>query len=400
MKVAAVIAEYNPFHNGHKYHLDMTRRLTGADGVLVIMSGDYVQRGEPAIAAKRDRAKAALINGADLVIELPVPWSIASAERFARAGVYLAIHTGMVDCLSFGAETADTGLLTKVADFCSDRYYAAKINDRYDSRRCSYPEARAEVVREELGAEADAVLSEPNNILAVEYIKALRYFRSSIEPVAVERFGAGHDSSSSAGFVLPALGIRTRVENGADFLEYMPGNAAEIIQDAIRDGHFPALPDALEVSLLADMRRKRPEDLLDVPDVAEGIENRICEVAQSAATLKELYSGVKTKRYAYSRIRRIVLNSWLGVTKSDVESLPPYLRVLGFNETGQRMLREIQKNLAYPVVIRYKDVLRLGNFPRHIFELGSTAADLYNLTFPVRRPGGCDKTDEVVVIGK
>lgn len=399
MKVAAVIAEYNPFHNGHKYHLDMTRRLTGADCVIVFMSGEFVQRGEPAVAPKRERAKIALMNGADLVFELPAPWSFSTAERFARAGVYLAIHTGQVNYLSFGAETGNVELLSKVADFCGDRHYAGVIRTYYENNHCSFPEARAAVVKADLGDDAAELLSKPNNILAVEYLKALKFYRSNIQPVAVTRYEAGHDSEMERGGMLSALAIRNRIKAGKDYAGFMPENAYAILENAKNDGLFPADFRKLEISILADMRRKTPEEISLCPDIAEGIENRIYEAAGAAGSIDELCALVKTKRYAYSRIRRIILNSYLGVKNTDiVDALPPYLRVLGFNETGLSVLRDINKDMSYPVVSIYRDVKRAGKSAEHIFELGARCADMYNLCLPEVRPRGCDKTDEIIKV--
>ncbi len=399
MKIAAVIAEYNPFHSGHKYHLDMTRSLTGADCVVVFMSGEFVQRGEPAIAPKRERARMALMNGADLVFEIPAPWSFSSAERFARAGVYLAVHTGKIDYLSFGAETGDVELLTGVADFLSDRHYDGVIRSYYEKNKCSFPEARAAVVRSELGDTSADVLSKPNNILAVEYIKAIRYFRSRITPFAVTRYAAGHDSSGGNEGVLSALAVRSRIKSGADYSGFVPENVRNILEEARLDGRFPADFKKLDISMLADMRRKMPEEIAMCPDIAEGIENRIYDAAGFAGSIDELCAAVKTKRYTYSRIKRIVLNSYLGVRESDVvNSLPPYLRVLGFNETGLSVLREINKSMTYPVVSIYRDVKRAGKTAEHIFDLGSRCADMYNLCLPEIRPRGCDMTDEIVKV--
>ncbi len=399
MKAAAVIAEYNPFHNGHRYHLEMTKKLTGADCVIVFMSGEFVQRGEPAILPKRERARIALMNGADIVFELPAPWSFSTAERFARAGVYLAVHTGQVRYLSFGAETGNIELLSHVADFCGDRHYNGVIRTYYENNHCSFPEARANVVRSELGDEAAEILSKPNNILAVEYLKALKYYRSKIEPMAVTRSDEGHDSEFESGGMLSALAIRNRIRAGKDFSGFMPENAYEILDEYKNKGLFPADYRKLEISILADLRRKSPEEIALCPDIAEGIENRIYEAAGIAGSFDELCDSIKTKRYAYSRIKRIILSSYLGIKESDVAgALPPYLRVLGFNETGLEILREINKSMSYPVVTVYSDVKRAGKSAEHYFELGSRCADMYNLCLPVVRPRGCDKTDQIIKV--
>ena len=177
MKVSAIIAEYNPFHNGHKYHIEETKRRTDDSFVMVIMSGNFVQRGEPAIIEKRERARAAILGGADLVVELPVQWATASAERFARGAVYIAHQAGIVDYLSFGCENDDIGHFRQIARVLSDNVYSRRIKENYDANTYSYAQARTAVVSEVLGTDCTELMMKPNNILAIEYIRALQSFR-------------------------------------------------------------------------------------------------------------------------------------------------------------------------------------------------------------------------------
>ena len=398
MNVTAIVAEYNPFHNGHKYHIEQTWKKTDNSFIMAIMSGNFVQRGEPALLDKRERARIALMNGADLVVELPAPWATASAERFARGAVYIAHQAGIVNNLSFGCEDDDIETLTKVARVLSDNVYNREIKNYYDEKMCSYPEARSAVISEILGKDCGDILMKPNNILAVEYLKALQSFKSGIKPVGIARNGGGHDSSSVSGKFTSAMNIRNYVKTGKDFSAFVPGNSFEVFENAVEKGIYPALYSNLETAVLAHLRRMQPSDFIGVPDVAEGIEHRITEAVKSSVSLGEIFDKVKTKRYTHARIRRIILSSFLGIKTEDVVSLPPYIRVLGLNNNGRAMLKEMKTKYFVPVIMKYGDVKYLDNDAKRIFALESTATDLYNLSLPERRVCGTDMTDEIVYI--
>ena len=398
MQVSAIIAEYNPFHNGHKYHIDETKRLTDDSFVLAIMSGNFVQRGEPALLDKRERAKAALLNGADLVVELPLPWATASAERFARGAVYIAAQSGVTDYLSFGCENDDILKMQQIARILNDKVYSREIKNYYDEKMCSYPEARGAVIKEVLGEDCSEFLTRPNNILGVEYIKALMSFKSDIKPLAVRRNGGDHDSGRAFDNFSSAMNIRNLVKTGREYGNYIPENTFEILNRAMGELKFPSLYSRLETAILADLRKKQPKDFSGVPDVSEGIEYRIIQAVKTSLSLEELFDKVKTKRYTHARIRRIILNSFLGVTNDDISSLPPYIRVIGLNDNGRLMLKEMKKKFFFPIVMKYSDIQYLDDYAKRIFALESTGTDLYNLSLPRRRPCGTEMTDEVVYV--
>lgn len=400
MQVTAVIAEYNPFHNGHKYHIEETWKKTDNSYIMAIMSGNFVQRGEPALLDKRKRAEIALLNGADLVVELPTPWSTASAERFARGAVYIAHQAGIVDNLSFGCEDDDITTLEQIARILNDKVYSREIKKYYDDNMCSYPEARAAVVSEILGKDCNDIMLRPNNILAIEYLKAIMSFKSDIKPIGIKRSAAGHDSSFSHDNITSAMNIRNLVKTGDDYSSFVPENSLEIFEDCIKNGTFPALYSNLETAVLAHLRKMRPSDFIGTPDVAEGIEHRIIEAVKTSVSLGEIFDKVKTKRYTHARIRRIILSSFLGLKTEDVVSLPPYIRVLGLNDNGRMMLREMKNKYFVPVIMKYGDVKYLDDSAKRIFAIESTATDLYNLCLPERRPCGTDMTDEIVYVDK
>lgn len=398
MQVTAVIAEYNPFHNGHKYHIEQTWKKTDNSFIMAIMSGNFVQRGEPALLDKRERAKIALMNGADLVVELPVPWATASAERFARGAVYIAHQAGIVDNLSFGCEDDDIIVLQQIARIANDKVYSREIKNYYDEHMCSYPEARAAVISKVLGYDCSEIMMKPNNILAIEYLKALMSFKSDIRPVGIQRNSTGHDSSLITGNITSAMNIRNLVKTNKDYANFVPKNSLRIFEENIEKGTFPALYSNLETAVLAHLRKMQPSDFLGVPDVAEGIEHRIIDAVKTSVSLGEIFDKVKTKRYAHARIRRIILSSFLGITTEDVVSLPPYIRVLGLNDNGRMMLKEMKNKYFVPVIMKYGDVKFLDDSAKRVFAIESTATDLYNLSLPERRPCGTDMTDEIVYV--
>ncbi len=398
MQVTAIISEYNPFHNGHKYHIEETWKKTDNSFIMAIMSGNFVQRGEPALLDKRERARIAIMNGADLVVELPTPWSTASAERFARGAVYIAHQAGIVNNLSFGCEDDNIDILTKIARVLNDNVYSREIKNYYDEKMCSYPEARSAVVSEVIGLDCSEIMMKPNNILAIEYIRAIQSFKSEIKPVGIIRSGAGHDSSSSLNNITSAMNIRNIVKTDGDYSRFVPENSIPVFKKCVENGTFPALYSNLETAVMAHLRKMKPSDFAGVPDVAEGIEHRIIEAVKTSVSLPEIFDKVKTKRYTHARIRRIILSSFLGIKTQDVVSLPPYIRVLALNDNGRMMLKEMKNKYFVPVVMKYGDVKYLDDDAKRIFAIESTATDLYNLALPGKRICGTDMTDEIIYI--
>ena len=398
MNVSAIIAEYNPFHNGHKYHIEQTKRLTDNSFVMVIMSGNFVQRGEPAIIEKRERAKMAIEAGADLVVELPVPWATASAERFARGAVYIAAQAGIVNYLSFGCEEDNIEVLEQIARILNDKVYSREVKNYYDDKMCSYAEARSAVVNNILGKDCSELMLKPNNILAIEYIRALQSFKSPIRPLGVVRQAVPHDSPLSGNGITSAMNIRNLIKSGREYKDFVPSTTFDILNSPENADRFPSLYSRLETAVLAELRKKSPADFANVPDIAEGIEHRILDAANSSVTLNEVFDKVKTKRYAHARIRRIILSSFLNITESDVTSLPPYIRVLGLNDNGRQMLKEMKSKYFFPVIMKYGDVKYLDNGAKNIFMKESVATDIYNLSLPAIRPCGTDMTDEIIYI--
>lgn len=397
MKITGVIAEYNPFHNGHKAMLEQCRK-DGADGIVAVMSGNFVQRGSVAIMDKRSRAAAALRGGADLVVELPVPWATATAEVFADGGIAILHAIGCVDTLSFGAECADADLLKRAADAVLDPRVDEAIKQELTGG-ISYPAARSDAVSSVYDPELAGILDGPNNILAVEYIKALKKRHSDMDIRPVLRMGTGHDTLTPTDEFASASTLRILMERGdpAAF-EFMPPESVEEFEKQRSIGRAPVRVEESERAILSRLRLLSKEDIRRAPDVSEGLENRIFNAIQAATSLEELYDIIKTRRYAGSRIRRIITALVLGITAEDRAQPVPYIRVLGFNETGREILREAGKTAALPLITKLAKMEELPENARHIFALECRATDLYNLATPRILPCGTEFCEEMVMI--
>lgn len=316
MRICGIVAEYNPFHSGHARHIDLARSKTGADLVVCTMSGNFVQRGEPAVIDKWTRAACAIAGGADAVIELPLLFAIQSAEGFSAGGVKVLAAAGASD-LCFGCETDDLSLLTVIAQTVADE--DGNFSERLKSHLAqgsSFARARA------LAADAPDVASMPGAILGIEYIKAIGKYAPYIKPHVVKREGAGYHSEDIAAHLPSATAIRRALAEGktADALAAMPAPCTDIVKSAFDAGLSPVYPNAFDAALVHTLRLRGPEYIASLPDVSEGLENRIYAAAMQCRTREEIISRVKTKRYAYSRISRILLCALLGITRDMVVS--------------------------------------------------------------------------------
>lgn len=395
MSVIGIICEFNPFHNGHKYLIDSVKK--DGDTVVCVMSGNFVQRGESAIADKRIRAKAALLCGADLVIELPVAFSVSGAQTFARGGVKLLDSLGCVDTIAFGSECGDTECLKKAAEAIENKNVQNEINGLMQTG-ITFAAARESAVREIFGDETADILHNPNDILGVEYISALKILHSKIKPLAVLRKSVTHDSAEADGAFASASLIRDKIKSGESFEKYMPNKAHTLLKKAINDKVAPSDYGKLDIAVLAFLRKAEPKDFSDVPDVSEGIENRILASSRNANTLAEVFDGAKTKRYTHARIRRIVLCAFLGIKKSHIACGMPYIHILGFSDKGRQLLTLAAKTASLPIAVRLSDISNLGDVANQSFKLECTATDIYNLTLPKIRNCGTEMTDSPVIV--
>lgn len=345
MKIAAVISEYNPFHNGHKYQIDTIKK--DFDAVIAIMSGNFVQRGDIAIIDKWTRADMALKNGIDLVLELPVISALNSAELFARGGVFIADKTGVVDSLFFGSECGDIELLKKTATMILNEPEGVKRKIKENLKRgMSYPTAINNAWEGKIGA---SVIENPNNILAVEYIKALMRYKSSVKPQTVKRIGAGYNEIGYSGNFQSATGIRERIKNGKKTEDYMPKSAYDILKNAVKFSNN-GLTALLRYKVLSE-----PEKIKEINDVSEGLENRIYEAAKAGGTFEDIAEFIKSKRYTMARIKRILISVILDLDKEIMGKEPDYIRVLGMNKRGMEILGKMKKTAGLPIVVKTAD---------------------------------------------
>lgn len=385
MNVIGIVCEYNPFHKGHLEHIRQSRQAVGEDApVVCVMSGDFVQRGTPAVFDKHMRARAACAAGVDLVLELPLPWCLASAEGFARGAVGLLGQLGVVTHLAFGSECGDLAPLTALALAAAEEETLEQIKAEM-SGGMSFAPARQKVLARRLGAEAE-LLEKPNNILAVEYLKALFSLGMDITPVTSRREGSVHDKPSG-GAVRCAAELRSMLEAGEDASPFIPAEANRVL----REGK-PVLLADLEQAYMARLRMLSEEDFNALPDATEGLGNRLYKAVRRESSVEAVLSAVKTKRYPLSRLRRMLSCAVLGLQARDVEGLPPYARVLACTERGRALLRTMADTSAVPLVNKPAAAKQLDERAQRIFRLTADARDLYVLGYeaPDKRQGGSD----------
>ncbi len=376
MKVSGIVCEYNPFHNGHLYHIRKTRE-NGATHIAAVMSGNFVQRGDAAVIDKLERARLAVRSGADLVIELPVQYCLASAENFAAGAVYLLDSLGAVDEISFGSECGDTDRLLKAMETVDTAAltHADEIKSIME-KGYTYPRALNSVVNG-YDPGAAAIIAEPNNTLAVEYLRALKRFGSDMKPFTVKRVNARHDGSETENGFASASNIRDMIERGADTSEFMTPEWAEAIRSAAKKGETAAL-SRLERVMLYKLRSSTAEEIGQICDVGQGLEHRIYG-ARMAGSIDELLFTVKTKRYTMARIRRIMLALLIGITKEDMKHLPPYGRILAFNERGREILARAKERAKIPYGSSIAKLSQLSDTAERFAELEIRASDVYGL---------------------
>ena len=382
MEVTGIVCEYNPLHIGHARMIRQLRE-SGSEAVVCAMSGNFVQRGEAAVADKLARAEMALRCGADLVLEIPTPWAVASAETFARGGVSVLRRTGVVTSLAFGAECDDIEALSAVAETLDSPMYRDALRSLPEDG-ATFAARRQLAVAAVLGEERAALLRSPNNILAVEYLRCLR--GTGILPIVVKRMGAGHDAPSPEEGVASASWLRQMLLSGRteEALAYMPEASARVMEREMEQGRAPADLRRCDRAVLARLRRMEEEEWARWDGGREGLYHRLNQAAEEASSVAELLERSATRRYPMARLRRMVLSAWLELT--DVPEEVPYLRLLAASGTGRKLLRQMQ---GAPVLTKAADVAKLGEAAEELFRRESRWTDLYALACPtVQRCGG------------
>lgn len=391
-----IVAEFNPFHNGHKYLID-TIKSNSENTVTVVMSESFVQRGECACVSPYTRTKMALECGADLVLSLPVPYATASAERFALGGLSVLGGLGCVDSLAFGAECGNAEMLKKCADvLVSDEL--SDVLEKYLNEGVSFPVARQKAVEEISGKEISEIISSPNNILGVEYIKAINKLGLHMAVSPITRKGVDHDSKVANDNICSASALREMLQKKTEFESFLPEKALNILVEELNNQKAPASFNKLETAILYKLRSMSVEDFKELPDVSEGLEYRLFDAVKTSVYLEEILEKVKTKRYTLSRIRRIILCAILGIKKEDVLAPVPFVRVLGFNENGAKILKKAKETATLPIITKSSEINALGKDAKRVFELECFARDVFSLTLPIRDEFGKEMTDKLIVI--
>lgn len=392
MKISAIICELNPLHSGHMALFSHGKRQF--EGLVCVLSGNFVQRGEPAILDKWARTRLALQAGADLVVELPLPWACAGAERFAAGGVALVRALGCVDTLLFGSEEPDVQRLWRLAEMLLSPAFSQALRQGDEGE--PFAARRERAIARLAGEESASLLRKPNCILGVEYCKAILSQGGGLNAAAFPRLGAGHDLPDHQETILSSSQARELLRQGIDLTGRLPQPTLELWQTLAAQGRCPASLSRLETAILCKLRSMDALAFAALPDVSEGLEYRLYKAARQATTLEEFYTLAKSKRYSHARIRRLAMAAFLGL-KAPLPPFPPALRVLGMTPTGQKILRQASPTL--PLALRAGDFQRLGGESLHLFQWEARADDLYALALPSPIPCGKDYTQGIVKVG-
>ena len=386
MRTNAVICEYNPFHNGHRYQLERIKEKS-ENPITAIMSGNFTQRGDTAIINKFKRAETAVKNGVDLVVELPSVYAMSSAKNFAEAGVKIADALGCCEHLCFSVEESNQKLLYEISDAFESESFNEEIKLNMKAGMY-YPQAVEKSLFSISPALSEAV-QKPNNILAVEYLNALKH--TDIKPLIIKREFTRHDTNEVTKNMASASNIRKMILSGEDYSDYIPKNKPDFSN--------PADINKLEKIIIYKLRTMSAEEIKQIPDVSEGLENRIFSAAREYNSLEEILMNIKTKRYTLARIRRIMLSSLLGITKDELKREVAYIRVLAFNENGAKIMSEIKKRGKLPLIVNVADGYKaLTESAKRTFDIDLLSSDIYSLATDKTESSGLDFTRAVSVI--
>ena len=420
VKVLGIIAEYNPFHNGHLYHLQESIKRIRPDYTIVAMSGHFTQRGEATIVDKWARTTMALQAGVDLVLELPVTYACQTAELFAFGAVQLLNHTGIVTHLSFGTEFPKLQLLKTIASILAvepDEY--KKRLKTHLGNGLSFPRARLFALSEYISKhepsfanqleDIENIMTSSNAILAIEYLKAIKRTNSKMKPVPIARIGSSYNDTEMKGEFSSATAIRKQLlsaKNSPDLAETLPLFSFQILKENIKMGRGPVTNQSLEQLILGNIRRSSLEEIKSWMDVEEGLENRIKKFGYSSSSIDELLAKSKTKRYVYTRLQRILIHGLLGISTDDIKEYnkyggPLYLRILGFRAKSSPLLTHLKDKAKVPIISKAADYNRHGSkLLSRMFEVDVLATDLYSLGFPgqYQRTGGQDFTMPIIIL--
>lgn len=383
MKIVGLVTEYNPFHNGHKYHLEQSKLETNCNYSVAVMSGNFVQRGEPAICDKWTRAKMAIDSGVDLVLELPTLYSTMSAEYFSYGAVKLLDSLNVIDYISFGSETNDLESLIKISKVLESEPKNFKYHlKKYLNKGMSFPKARSEALKNIFDDyKIDNIINNPNNILAIEYIKSLINLNSTIKPHSIKRIVSDYNEIILTGNISSATAIRrSLIAKGISDKETcysLPINSKKNISKYLANySSFNQLINFNDI-LIYKLRTIDKDCLKEFIDIETGLENRIIEAANKFDNIMDIIKNIKTKRYTYTRIQRILIHILLDINykKDQIYNFPLYIRVLGANKKGFEILKNIKSNSNLPIINKVAD-FRKSNANK-MFDLDIKASNIY-----------------------
>ncbi len=394
MKIVGIVAEYNPLHSGHIYQLKSLKD-SGYTHTVVVMSSNFVQRGEPAIFSKYTRAGIAIKNGADLVIEIPTPFAMSTAETFAIGSIALLKNCG-VEYLSFGSECGDINLLNTCVKAINNKDVNKKLKELLKTG-LTYSKARQDAIESIFSKEIADVLSKPNNTLGIEYINAIEKLRANIIPTTIKRRGADHDSSEELEHI-SASALRDAFYNNNDILlqKYMPLPVYDILNQEKRKGNIYN-PQILDRVLLSKLRTLNISDIAKLPDISEGLENRIFLSIKNSNSFDGILENTKTKRYTMARLRRIYMYALLGITKDFYETLPPYIHILAMNQKGKEILQVAKNTSEIPINSSLKKLMETSDVSRKFAQKEIDCTNIYSVLTKNVMPYNMDLSQKLIV---
>ena len=410
-KVVGIIAEYNPFHNGHLYHLLQAKDLAQADYVVAVISGNFTQRGDTSIVDKWTKAYMAICGGCDLVLELPTVYSVSSAENFASGAIKILDSLKIVDSIAFGAEASDLATLNNIANvlYTEPRGYTNILTHELQ-KGISFPSARENAILMYLNdiKRYANILNSPNNILAIEYLKALKTQKSNMNPIMVKRSKVYYNDDRIVDDFASATAIRKLIKRREyeDLRKVVPRSTYKILSRQIRDGNIVLGLENFEKEIIYTLRKMSIREIANLPDVSEGLENLIKNSADNCNDMSKLIANIKSKRYTQTRIQRILLYALLGIDKKmmeDSKKVTPYVRVLGFTNKGKELISEINKrNPKINMITSVKKFIEKNNKPSNrtimqMLQKDIFATDVYTLGFDFESKANLDFTNNMII---
>jgi predicted nucleotidyltransferase len=395
MQAVGVIVEYNPFHNGHKWHIDAAKKRSGCPFVIGVMSGNFVQRGEPAMFDKWKRAEMAIRGGVDLIIELPTVFAVRSAQYFAAGGIRLLHSLGIVSHVCFGAEHADLELLNKIATAANDVNIMNQMHINLQLGN-TYASALGQALEKQYNI-AGNIISSSNNILAVEYLRAIKKFSPILQPIAVTRQQSKYNDTMITSSFASATAIRQAIIDHMTITDEIkmsvPGTTSEILYDLLSQKRGPVTLSNFSSIILAQLRITSSKQLEKLPSVSEGLHYKIRDSSLLAANIEHLLALLKSKRYTYTRLQRILIHALLGTTQDQLASFdkegPLYARILAFNQNGRLLLKKMNQTNAIPLITKTTHYLSSKQRDtdtltplQQMLSADTLASDIYSLGIP------------------